>query len=119
MTETREKFSMTELKSFDNEAYIKGPEEDNNANQVQKSTKAEFSNLSEEERKKAKRGIIINVVTISFAFMLLFTAFQSMANLQSSINKVNDLSTSERTVQSESLWTETFPERSEVEQSET
>ena len=30
-----------------------------------------------------------NVVIISFSFMLLFTAFQSMANLQSSINKVS------------------------------
>jgi len=30
-----------------------------------------------------------NVVVISFAFMLLFTAFQSMANLQSSINSVS------------------------------
>ena len=29
-----------------------------------------------------------NVIAISVAFMLLFTAFQSMANLQSSINKV-------------------------------
>ena len=30
--------------------------------------------------------IIKNVVAISFAFMCLFTAFQSMSNLQSSIN---------------------------------
>ena len=30
----------------------------------------------------------IGVTLISFSFMLLFTAFQSMANLQSSINKV-------------------------------
>jgi len=34
-----------------------------------------------------------NVVVISFAFLLLFTAFQSMSALQSSINKVDGLGT--------------------------
>ena len=36
-----------------------------------------------------KRLILKNVVAISFSFMILFTAFQSMAALQSSINKVS------------------------------
>lgn len=36
-----------------------------------------------------KFGMLKNVVVISFAFMFLFTAFNSMANLQSSINKVS------------------------------
>ena len=35
-----------------------------------------------------KRAIMKNVILISFAFMLLFTSYQSMASLQSSINKV-------------------------------
>ena len=35
-----------------------------------------------------KRSIYKNVGIISVAFMILFTAFQSMASLQSSINKV-------------------------------
>ena len=38
--------------------------------------------------KYEKRMILKNIIVISFAFMLLFTAFQSMASLQSSINKV-------------------------------
>lgn len=90
--------SSTEMKAFDNEGYVKGSDDvDNKAktkdmeannNSSQLSTKARFANMSDEEKKVAKRGIIKNVVVISFAFMLLFTAFQSMANLQSSINKV-------------------------------
>merc|ERR1712223_1613164 len=46
-----------------------------------------------EKKKIAKRRILKNVVIISFSFMLLFTAFQSMANLQSSINKAAGLGT--------------------------
>ena len=40
-----------------------------------------------------KRGIMKNVIIICIAFMLLFTAFQSMSALQSSINKVDGLGT--------------------------
>jgi hypothetical protein len=36
-----------------------------------------------------KRVIVMNIVVISFAFMLLFTAYQSVTFLQSSINKVS------------------------------
>ena len=50
--------------------------------------------LSQEQLRSEKRRIMKNVVFISFAFLLLFTAFQSMAALQSSINKVGGLVTS-------------------------
>ena len=38
-----------------------------------------------------KRSIIKNVIVICIAFMLLFTAFQSMSALQSSINNVSKI----------------------------
>ncbi|XP_045611697.2 UNC93-like protein isoform X1 [Procambarus clarkii] len=44
--------------------------------------------LTEEENMEKVR-ILKNVVIISIAFMFLFTSFNSMANLQSSINKVD------------------------------
>ena len=43
--------------------------------------------MSPEERKKEKRKITKNVFIISFGFLFLFTAFQSLQNLQSSLNK--------------------------------
>ena len=43
--------------------------------------------------KQEKFGIIKNVIIICVAFMLVFTAFQSMSALQSSINKVDGLGT--------------------------
>ena len=46
--------------------------------------------LSQDQLKSEKRRIMKNVIVISFAFLLLFTAFQSMAALQSSINKVRN-----------------------------
>jgi len=90
-----------EMNTFDNKGYV----DDGNGNQVKNrklsigeklersSTKTRFANLNEGEKKIAKRRILKNVVIISFSFMLLFTAFQSMANLQSSINKVAGLGT--------------------------
>jgi hypothetical protein len=90
---------LNEMNTFDNKAYWKGGDEDRNRNQVKAAESQEssknnkFANLNEEETRLAKRGIYKNVVVISFAFMLLFTAFQSMANLQSSINKVQGLGT--------------------------
>ena len=41
----------------------------------------------QEEDKWLKRKIQKNLIVISAAFMVLFTAFQSMAALQSSLNK--------------------------------
>merc|ERR1712018_792005 len=49
--------------------------------------------LNQGQLRAEKRRIVKNVVVISFAFLLLFTAFQSMAALQSSINKVDGLGT--------------------------
>lgn len=46
------------------------------------------SQLTDEEVRREKFRIMKNVILISVSFLLLFTAFQSMANLQSSINKV-------------------------------
>ena len=43
--------------------------------------------------KQEKFGIIKNLIIICVAFMLVFTAFQSMSALQSSINKVDGLGT--------------------------
>ncbi|KAB7500966.1 UNC93-like protein, partial [Armadillidium nasatum] len=43
------------------------------------------------EEKLIKLKILKNVIIISFAFMLNFTSFNSMSNLQSSINKLNKL----------------------------
>lgn len=47
----------------------------------------ETLNMSSEEKKKEKRKITKNVYIISFGFLFLFTAFQSLQNLQSSLNK--------------------------------
>ena len=82
-----------EITTFDN----KGNEAaDGNGNQVKNPVYSDkesckenrFANLNDEEICSMKRGIYKNLLTISIAFMLLFTAFESMASLQSSINKV-------------------------------
>ncbi|XP_053402238.1 protein unc-93 homolog A-like [Mercenaria mercenaria] len=44
--------------------------------------------------KMTKFAIFRNLLTVSFAFMLLFSAFHSFANLQSSLNKEDGLGTS-------------------------
>ena len=71
---------------YDNDGYVVGDPKDQNYNT--KGWTSERPQLSDEEIRKEKRRILKNVIVISFSFMLLFTAFQSMANLQSSINKV-------------------------------
>ena len=95
----------TELQSFDNKGYIveesnsaSGPDPNDNIKKY--STQdgefnnnvdtqiAKVKNMSPEEIRSEKRSIMKNVIVISFAFLLLFTAFQSMSALQSSINKV-------------------------------
>ena len=92
-----------DLSSFDNKAYVgdDSSSADPNSNNVRKysSKEEEFNNnvearisnvknMSPEEIRLEKRSIMKNVIVISFAFLLLFTAFQSMSFLQSSINKV-------------------------------
>lgn len=58
---------------------------------------AEVSNekleMEKVEYKMSKLKILKNVAVVSFAFMFLFTAFQSMTNLQSSLNKEKNLGT--------------------------
>ncbi|XP_077988187.1 protein unc-93 homolog A-like [Glandiceps talaboti] len=46
----------------------------------------ETSKMTKEERKQRKRRIIKNLLAISSSFLFLFTAFQALSNLQSSIN---------------------------------
>ena len=75
-----------EMWTFDNKAYV--ADENDNGGKPSKKV-GRFAQMTDEEKSTAKRGIMKNVVIISFSFMLLFTAFQSMANLQSSINKVS------------------------------
>ena len=97
----------TELQSFDNRGYVTedssisatADPNDNNINRYdmkgrESNNKDEthipnMSNMSPEEIRSEKRRIMKNVIVISFAFLLLFTAFQSMSALQSSINKVS------------------------------
>ena len=45
------------------------------------------------EAKKEKRRIYKNLILISLAFLLLFTAFGTTSSLQSSINEVDGLGT--------------------------
>ena len=54
--------------------------------------------LPPEEVKKMKFKIIKNLIIVSFAFLCNFTAFQSLSNLQSSLNKVDGLGTASLSV---------------------
>ena len=79
---------------YDNEGFASGEPGESGHNNNMKSMKSAEENvvrwmdLDEGQLQSEKRRIMKNVVVISFAFLLLFTAFQSMAALQSSINKV-------------------------------
>ena len=89
-----------DMNTFDNKSYVNDGNETRVNNRKlsigekleRSKTKTVFADLNEEEIKTAKRGILRNVIIISLSFMLLFTAYQSMASLQSSINKVSILS---------------------------
>lgn len=52
---------------------------------------AEFSVSNTSEEKVSKRGVFKNVIAISLSFTFLFTSFQGISNLQSSINADEDL----------------------------
>ncbi|CAM1308396.1 unc-93 (predicted), partial [Pycnogonum litorale] len=54
--------------------------------------------MSEKEKRRAKIKIIKNLLVVSFGFLLLFTAFQSISNLQSSINSIEGLGTASLSV---------------------
>ena len=56
-------------------------------NLVVDNDKEEAEQITPEQRKKEKRKITKNVYVISLGFLFLFTAFQSLQNLQSSLNK--------------------------------
>ncbi|XP_076370742.1 protein unc-93 homolog A-like [Tachypleus tridentatus] len=58
----------------------------------------ELQNLEDHEKHKRKIKIIKNLLIISFGFLLLFTAFQSLSNLQSSVNSVEGLGTASLSV---------------------
>lgn len=60
-------------------------------NLVADDDKEEGAQLTPAQRKKEKRKITKNVYVISLGFLFLFTAFQSLQNLQSSLNKVEGL----------------------------
>ena len=55
--------------------------------------KDHFKTKSNDQRKGEKLHIYKNVLLISFSFLLLFTAYESMSKLQSSINSVANLGT--------------------------
>jgi len=92
--------------TYENKAYVPEygiDENDNSAGGGKKHVDSEkqanrMDGLSNEEKKIMKRGIMKNVIIISIAFMLLFTAFQSMAQLQSSINEQEGLGTASLSV---------------------
>ncbi|XP_069113521.1 protein unc-93 homolog A-like isoform X2 [Argopecten irradians] len=46
-----------------------------------------------EDNQMSKKTILKNVVVVSFGFLFLFTSFQSLSNLQSSLNKEDGLGT--------------------------
>ena len=56
------------------------------------------SKLTVQQVKTEKRRIYKNLILISFAFLLLFTAFGTTSSLQSSINEVDGLGTSSQAV---------------------
>ncbi len=74
---------------YDNSGYVEDHKDQNYNVKGHGSAALHREQLSESQIKKEKRRIMKNVILISFSFLLLFTAFQSMANLQSSINKVS------------------------------
>lgn len=81
------------MSGYKNEGYEPDGTADNN-NKVGEANSDEVvrrENLTESQLKKEKMRIMKNVIVISFSFLLLFTAFQSMAALQSSINRVSKL----------------------------
>ena len=81
---------------YDNGAYEHDLKQFNNNNKSSSNEKKarearESARLSEEEVRAETRIIYKNLLLISFAFLLLFVAFESMAKLQSSINVVSVL----------------------------
>lgn len=57
-----------------------------------------LAQLPKDEKRQRKRSILKNLLVLSFGFLLLFTAFQSLSNLQSSINSDKGLGTASLSV---------------------
>lgn len=53
----------------------------------------DMAQVEEIETKMSKMKILKNLLVLSFAFLFLFTAFQSLSNLQSSLNREDGLGT--------------------------
>jgi len=93
------------MKSFDNKAYEANEAEGGGGNDPNGNNKGgavasrcNVDDMTPEEIRVEKRGILKNVLLISMAFLLLFTAFQSMSALQSSINQVCNLGSTSNAV---------------------
>ena len=69
-----------------NEAYNANDGEHTTSQKGQQTFEVDEEGVKE---KPSKWGVMKNVVCISIAFMVLFTSYQSMASLQSSINQVS------------------------------
>jgi len=76
---------------MDNQAYDHDMSVMNNNNARKKELEATTADISPEDARIEKRRIYRNVLIISFSFLLLFVAFESMSKLQSSINVVGGL----------------------------
>ena len=93
--ENSSKWKSSYVSSYPNE--LVSPSKESKDNVMQETTQQMSSGPPGPERsntssnftsdQQEKRYIIKNIVIISLAFMFLFTAYNSMANLQSSINK--------------------------------
>ncbi|XP_069949138.1 UNC93-like protein [Cherax quadricarinatus] len=81
-----------EKSGVDNPAFT-DKEDDQHSRNVKKETVGEADKTSGKDltsaEKQEKFLIMKNIVVISIAFSLLFTSFNSMSNLQSSINKID------------------------------
>lgn len=87
--ENDEKMTEKKASGISNPAFEKDEVGDAPAKQNGVATVSKYSNLPEAEKKILKFKILKNIVIISIAFVFLFTSYNSMANLQSSINDVD------------------------------
>ena len=89
--ETKTAIGYVESKEWEEEKMKQGKETTVSKDEIDKGRNinlTEVSVLPTMTVKQEKLHIIKNTIIISIAFMLLFTAYNSMANLQSSINKL-------------------------------
>ena len=82
---------MADNGEVDKEEAVKPVDESEKTLVVDKNPKEEKQEEQGTARKKEKRHITKNVLVVSFGFLFLFTAFQSLQNLQSSLNQEKGL----------------------------